>query len=44
MMPPVVPDGKSNGKLNCALPLPLVITLGTLPEASGLVAAWFVVH
>src|ERR1044072_8877145 len=44
MMPLDVPDGKSNGKLNCASPLLLVATPGTLPNARGRLAAWLVVH
>src|ERR1043165_74768 len=44
MMPPLIPEGKSKGKLNCASPLLLVVTLGTLPDTSGRLAAWLVVH
>ena len=39
IMPPFIPIGKSNGKLNGALPLLSVMTLGTFPNTSGLVAA-----
>ena len=44
IMPLFTPTGKSNGKLNGALPLLSVVTFGIFPETSGRVAAWLVVH
>jgi hypothetical protein len=44
MIPLLIATGKSNGKLKAALPPPSVMTLGTLPVTSGLLACWLVVH